>query len=72
MPINVKLSKSLVDKARTSAQVHQRSISEQIEYWSKIGKISEENPDLTFSFVEEILAVELGPIIGEYSFSEDF
>lgn len=72
MPINVKLSKSLVDKARTSAQVHQRSISEQIEYWSKIGKISEENPDLTFSFVEEILAAELGPIIGEYSFSEDF
>jgi hypothetical protein len=51
--------------ARTSAQVHQRTISEQIEYWSKIGRIAEDNPDLTFTLVQEILAAELEPTVGE-------
>jgi hypothetical protein len=69
MPINVKLSESLVDKARTSAQVHQRTISEQIEYWSKIGRIAEDNPDLTFTLVQEIMAADLEPTVGEYVYS---
>ncbi len=27
----------------------------QIEHWAKIGRIAEDNPDLTFSFINEIL-----------------
>ena len=27
----------------------------QVEYWAKIGKIAEENPDLPFTFIKEIL-----------------
>ena len=27
----------------------------QIEYWANIGKIAEENPDLHFAFIKEIL-----------------
>jgi len=27
----------------------------QVEYWAKIGRIAEDNPDLPFSFIREIL-----------------
>jgi hypothetical protein len=30
-------------------------VTGQIEYWAKIGKLSEENLDLTFSLIKEIL-----------------
>ena len=53
-------------KARISAQAQHRSIPEQIEFWSKIGRIAEDNPDLTFTLVQEILAAELEPTVGEY------
>lgn len=55
MAVNVKLSKRLVDQARRHGQVEHRSVPRQIEYWSKIGKIAEENPDLPFSFIRDIL-----------------
>jgi hypothetical protein len=32
-----------------------RSVAKQIEYWAKIGKIAEENPDLPYSFIQDIL-----------------
>lgn len=66
MPVNVKLSETLVEKARISAQAQHRSIPEQIEFWSKIGRIAKDNPDLTFTLVQEILAAELEPTVGEY------
>ena len=28
---------------------------EQIEYWSRIGKIAEENPDLPYAFIRQVL-----------------
>ena len=64
--VEVGLSGSFVDSALACAQVQDRTISEQIEYWSKIGKIAEENPDLTFSLIKEILAADSDPIVGEY------
>jgi hypothetical protein len=27
----------------------------QVEYWAEIGKIAEENPDLPFTFIKEVL-----------------
>ena len=55
MPMSVKLSDELVKQARQYGEVYQRSIPKQIEYWSRIGKISEENPDLNYSFIKDIL-----------------
>jgi hypothetical protein len=30
-------------------------VPKQIEYWAKIGRIAEDNPDLPFSLINEIL-----------------
>jgi hypothetical protein len=52
----VQLSDQLYDDARRSASVNSRSVPKQIEYWSRIGKIAEENPDLPYSFIKAVLA----------------
>jgi len=48
MPQSVKLSDELIKQARQYGEVYHRSTAKQIEYWSTIGKISEENPDLPY------------------------
>lgn len=49
---------------------HQRrSIPKQIEYWSKIGKIAEENPDLTYALIRDILIADQEETVGEYAFN---
>ena len=69
MSVNVKLSEMLVDQARRYASIEHRSVPKQIEYWSRIGKIAEENPDLPFSMIREILIADQEEAVGEYSFS---
>jgi len=69
MSINVKLSETLVEQARTHAYIQHRSIPKQIEYWSQIGKIAEENPDLPFSMIRDILVADQEAPVGEYTFS---
>lgn len=51
----VKLSVEVVEKARISSKAFNRSIAGQIEYWAKIGRIAEENPDLSYEFIKTIL-----------------
>ncbi len=68
MAVNVKLSDSLVDQARHHALVQHRSVPKQIEYWSQIGKVAEENPDLPFSVIRDILIADQEEAIGEYRF----
>jgi hypothetical protein len=51
----VKLSDELVNEAKRYAAVYSRSVPKQIEHWSKIGKIAEENPDLPYDFIQDIL-----------------
>ena len=68
MAVNVKLSDSLVDQARHHALVQHRSVPKQIEYWSQIGKVAEENPDLPFSVIRDILIADQEVAIGEYRF----
>jgi len=53
--MSVKLSDELVKQARQYGEVYHRSTPKQIEYWSRIGKILEENPDLPYSFVKDVL-----------------
>lgn len=68
MSINVKLSEALVDQARRYAAIEHRSVPKQIEYWSQIGKIAEENPDLPFSMIRDILIADQEEAVGEYQF----
>ncbi|OGA49740.1 MAG: hypothetical protein A3G25_05375 [Betaproteobacteria bacterium RIFCSPLOWO2_12_FULL_63_13] len=68
MPVNVKLSDSLVDQAKRHAAIDQRSVPKQIEYWSRIGKIAEENPDLPFAMIRDILIADQEEAVGEYRF----
>lgn len=51
----VNLPDQLVKDARRHAGVNSRSVPKQIEYWSRIGKIVEENPDLPYAFIKGIL-----------------
>lgn len=51
----VKLNDELLQEAKTYAALYSRSVPKQIEYWSRIGKMAEENPDLTFEFIKEIM-----------------
>jgi hypothetical protein len=48
-----------------------RSTSGQIEYWAKIGQLAEENPDLPFSFIQDIsmgLKEAKSSVLEPYSF----
>ena len=66
MSINVKLADSLVEQAKRYALIQHRSVPKQIEYWSQIGKIAEENPDLPFSMIRDILIADQEAPAGEY------
>jgi len=55
MAISVRLDEAFVDDVRVYAEASSRSVPKQIEYWAKIGRIAEDNPDLPFSFIQEIL-----------------
>ena len=55
MATSVKLSEHIVSEAKIISKALNRSVSEQIEYWAKIGKLVEENPDLTYEFIKNIL-----------------
>lgn len=55
MAIAIKISDALISDARVYSKVNNRSLTGQIEFWAKIGKCSEENPDLTYDQIKEIL-----------------
>jgi len=55
MGIAVRISDKLVNDAKVQSRVDNRSLTGQIEYWAKIGKIAEENPDIPYTLLKEIL-----------------
>ena len=61
----VKLSAELIQEARHYGSVYSRSVPKQIEYWSRIGRIAEENPDLSYAFIKEILLAKSEAADGE-------
>jgi hypothetical protein len=67
MPHSVQLSDQLYEEARRCAGLNSRSVPKQIEYWSRIGKIAEENPDLPYEFIKSLLIskaeVDAGDVI---------
>ncbi len=52
----VKISDKLHEEVRKNSVVMERSINSQAEFWMKIGRLAEQNPDLTY---EQILATEM-------------
>ena len=54
MPVNVKISDELVAEAKRFGQIYHRSLPKQIEFWTRIGKIAEENPDRPYSLIKDI------------------
>lgn len=46
---------NIVTDAKKYSRIDHRSLTGQIEHWAKIGKSAEENSELTYSQIKEIL-----------------
>lgn len=55
MGIDVILDQELVNIARAYSGTQCRSVPKQIEHWAKIGYIAEENPNLSYDMIRDIL-----------------
>lgn len=55
MAIALKLSDELIDLAKPHAVAQHRSVPKQIEYWARLGKAVEDNPDLPIQFIKGTL-----------------
>lgn len=70
----IKLTTEFVSEAKIYANDNYRSVEEQIEYWSGIGRVMEENPDLSFQCVQQILSAiresREPSKLSEYKFTE--
>ena len=55
MTTAVRVSQELVREAKIYSKIDNRSVTGQIEHWARIGKCAEDNPDLTYSLIKEIL-----------------
>ena len=52
---SVRLDQALVEKATIMAKALNRTPPKQIEHWAKIGEIMEDNPDLPYQFVKQVI-----------------
>ncbi len=68
MSITVKLSESLVEDAKRIAAIEHRSVPRQIEFYFRIALIAEENPDLSFSLIREIMKADAQEATEGYTF----
>ena len=55
MATAVRISDKLVDEAKRYGRIDHRSLAGQIEHWALMGKYTEENPDLPYSLIKEIM-----------------
>ena len=68
MAIDVELPDDLVETAKRCGALEHRSVPKPIEYWSQIGKLVTDNPDLPFSVIRDILIADQEAPAGEYPF----
>lgn len=64
MATTVKLSDSIISEAKIMSKALNRSLAGQIEHWAKIGRIAEENPDLTYDLIRSILIAQQEAQVG--------
>ncbi len=55
MATAVRISEELASQAKMFGRVDHRSLTGQIEHWAQIGKQAEQNPDLPYSLIKEIM-----------------
>jgi len=55
MATALKLSDELIDLAKPHAVAQHRSVPKQIEYWARLGKAVEDNPELPLQFIKDTL-----------------
>ena len=55
MATSVRLDDSFVKEAQVYAEATKRSIPKQIEHWAEIGRIAEDNADLSYEFIKDAL-----------------
>ncbi len=55
MSISIRINDEIYTAAKMTAKAECRSISNQIEFWAKVGKAALDNPDLSVDFVRDIL-----------------
>ncbi|KTC97217.1 hypothetical protein Lgee_1878 [Legionella geestiana] len=71
MAQSVRLSDTLVKQAKAFGEVMSRSGAGQIEHWAKIGKLAEENPELSYEFIRDILLAKAevdNGLVDDYEF----
>ena len=52
---SIRLDEKLVQKAMIMAKALNRTTPKQIEHWAKIGEMMEDNPDLSYEFVKQVI-----------------
>lgn len=55
MATSVRLDDTFLEEVQIHAEAAKRSVPKQIEHWAEIGKIVEDNPDLTYAFIKDAL-----------------
>jgi hypothetical protein len=55
MATALKLSDELIEIAKPHAAAEHRSVPKQIEYWARLGKAVEDNPELPLQFIKDTL-----------------
>lgn len=55
---SIRIDQILFDKAAIMGKALNRTTPKQIEHWAKIGKMMEDNPDLTYEFVEQAIIAQ--------------
>jgi len=63
----VRVSEKLAKDAKIFSKIDKRSVTGQIEHWARIGKCAEENPDLTYRLIKDILIGLAELEAGEFS-----
>lgn len=51
----ISVDSDLIAQAKKYGEAENRSATQQLEYWAKIGRIAQDNPSLTYQDITEIL-----------------
>lgn len=63
--ISIRITKTLVDKASKVARAQNRTTAKQIEHWAIIGHIMDDNHDLSYEFVRQLLIAQAEVAAGQ-------
>ncbi|MEB0028850.1 hypothetical protein QN375_24290 [Pseudomonas sp. MH9.2] len=64
---SIKLDSALIEIARFYASAAHRSTPKQIEHWATLGRIAEQNPELSYDFILGLLQARAQLKVGDAS-----